>query len=255
MAAILQVEDIMMSYGSLDVLKNVSLSVEEGETFCIIGPNGAGKTTLFKVMTGEAQCRSGRVMFRGEDLTRTPAHERVKKGMGRTFQVARVFLDLSALDNVIIAVEARRRAGGEALGPWWDHRPASDVRDEALALLSDLGLGALSNSIARYMSHGDKKRLEFALALALKPKILMLDEPTAGMSPSNRVEIIELIQRIRDSQGVSIVMTEHDMNVIFGLAHRLMVLNYGEVIATGTVEEVRANPLVQEVYLGKSYAA
>ena len=248
---LLQVEGVRKSYGPIEVLRGVSLSVAAGEVFAIIGPNGAGKTTMFRVMTGEVDSNGGSIRFNGEDVTQLPAHERVQRGFGRTFQVARVFHDFTVLDNAIVAIEARRRHKKEPLGPWRHCAPSAEVRDEAMALLADLRLDAQAEQGARYLSHGDKKRLEFAIALAGRPSILMLDEPTAGMSPSDRADIARLVSRVQKERGITVVMTEHDMDVVFGLAHRIMVMNYGEVVATGTVDEVRANPKVREVYLGK----
>ncbi len=248
---ILEVDSVRLSYGAMEVLKGVSLSVAEGETYAIIGPNGAGKTTLFKVMTGEVRCKQGTIRLKGEDVTHLPAYQRARRGFGRTFQMARVFLEMSVFENVVSSVESRFRTTGQSLGNWFSYKPSSQVADEADALLKDLGLLDLRGTEARFLSHGDKKRLEFALALAMKPAILMLDEPTAGMAQSDRMGIVELINRIRAERGITVVLTEHDMDVIFGLADRLMVLNYGEIIATGTVDEVRANPMVREVYLGK----
>jgi branched-chain amino acid transport system ATP-binding protein len=248
---LLQATDIRKSYGAFEVLKGIGLSVGAGETFAIIGPNGAGKTTLFKTLTGESAPNGGRVMFDGQDVTAMPPHRRVHLGFGRTFQVARIFPALTVLENVIVAVEARMRASGEPRSKWFDWLPASHVADEAMALLSSLGLADFAPREARFLSHGDKKRLEFAVTLGGRPRILMLDEPTAGMSPADRGATKDLIAEIRRTHGVTVVLTEHDMDVIFGLAHRMMVLNYGEVVATGLPEEVRANPLVREIYLGQ----
>ena len=248
---ILEVDSVRLSYGAMEVLKGVTLSVAEGEAFAIIGPNGAGKTTLFKVMTGEVRCKQGVVRLRGEDVTHLPAYQRARRGFGRTFQVARVFQEMSVFENVVSSVESRYRSSGQSLGNWFSYKPSAPVAEESDALLKDLGLQDQRNVEARFLSHGDKKRLEFALALAMKPAILMLDEPTAGMAQSDRMGIVDLINRIRAERGITVVLTEHDMDVIFGLADRLMVLNYGEIIATGTVEEVRTNPMVREVYLGK----
>ena len=248
---LLQIEQLRVSYGELEVIKGVNLDVARGESFAVIGPNGAGKTTLFKAITGEAPVSGGAVRFNGQDITRMPVHLRARAGFGRTFQVARVFQGLTALGNVIASVEARLRGAGRSCGPWYGWRPARPVVDEAEHLLADLALTHARHVEARFLSHGDKKRLELALVLAQQPRILMLDEPTAGMSHSDRLGIVELIQRLRRDKGVTVVMTEHDMDVIFGLADRIMVLNYGEVIATGTPAEVRASPLVREVYLGK----
>ena len=251
MTGLLQIEQLRVSYGELEVIKGVNLDVAGGETFAVIGPNGAGKTTLFKAITGEAPVSGGVVRFDGRDISRMPVHLRARAGFGRTFQVARVFQGLTALGNLISSVEARLRGAGVSCGPWYGWRPAPAVVDEAEHLLVDLALTQVRHVEARFLSHGDKKRLEIALVLAQQPQILMLDEPTAGMSHSDRLGIVDLMQRLRRDRGVTIVMTEHDMDVIFGLADRIMVLNYGEVIATGTPAEVRASPLVREVYLGK----
>lgn len=248
---ILEVDGVRMRYGPLEVLKGVSLHVGAGEGFAIIGPNGAGKTTLFKVMTGEAPVTAGSVRFEGRDITRLPVHLRARAGIGRTFQVARVFLETTALGNVIAGIEARYRGARQSSGAWYAWRPAAPVVEEARQLLADLGLAKVTHEEARFLSHGDKKRLEIALALAQRPRILMLDEPTAGMAQSDRMATVELIQRLRSDKGVTVVMTEHDMDVIFGIADRIMVLNYGEVLATGAPAEVRADPMVREVYLGK----
>ncbi|WP_291959156.1 ABC transporter ATP-binding protein [Chelatococcus sp.] len=248
---LLQAADLRVNYGAFEVIRGVSLSVGDGEALAIIGPNGAGKTTLFKALTGEVNCRSGNVNFAGKDVTSMPAHERTIEGMGRTFQVSRVFLELTALENVVVALESRRRSRGEHTGAWWHTAPPPDLLAEAVGLLDQLGIASLRGETAATLSHGDKKRLELALALALEPKILMLDEPTAGMAPADRMRIVEVILRIRREKGVAVVMTEHDMDVIFSLADSVMVMNYGEVIAAGSVEEVRNDPTVREVYLGK----
>ncbi|SIQ47655.1 ABC transporter ATP-binding protein [Pseudacidovorax sp. RU35E] len=249
--ALLEVSQVRKNYGPIEVLRGVSLAVEPGQVFAIIGPNGAGKTTMFRVMTGEVACNGGSIRFKGEDVTRLPSHERVRRGFGRTFQVARVFADFDVLDNVVVAIEARRRHTGEPLGSWRRCAPSPDIRDEAMALLADLRLAGHAQQGARFLSHGDKKRLEFAIALAGRPAILMLDEPTAGMSPSDRADVAALIARMQRERGITVVMTEHDMDVVFGLADRIMVMNYGEVVSTGSVEAVRADPRVREVYLGK----
>ncbi len=250
-APLLDVREVRKDYGPIKVLRGVNLSVAAGEVFAIIGPNGAGKTTMFRVMTGEVPLSGGSIHFDGADISHLPAHQRVRRGFGRTFQVARVFRDFSVLDNAVAAIEARRRHTGEPLGARWRTAPAAEVRDEALALLADVKLDALAAQDARFLSHGDKKRLEFAIALAGRPTVLMLDEPTAGMSPSDRAEIAALVARIQRERRMTVVMTEHDMDVVFGLAHRIMVLNYGEVVSTGSVDEVRRDPRVREVYLGQ----
>jgi len=254
MKPVLEVTNLHKSYAALKVLKGLNFNVAEKETFAIIGPNGAGKTTLFKVLTGEVPCNGGQIKFRGTDITHQQAFRRVHSGFGRTFQVARVFPSLTVAENVIVAVEARLRAENVRSGKWYHWRPAAEVRDEALHLVADLGLANEAEREARYLSHGDKKRLEFAIMLGGRPSILMLDEPTAGMSPTERVAITDLIRRIKSERGVTVLMTEHDMDVIFNLSDRLMVMNYGEILAVGSPKEVRANKTVRDVYLGQEMA-
>ena len=248
--SILVARGVQKSYGSLEVLKGVDISIEPGETFAIIGPNGAGKTTLFKVLTGEVRADAGSVEFDGRDVSALAAFRRARLGFGRTFQVARVFDELSIFTNVVLAIEARKSAAGETLGRWWDWRPSADTRDEAGKTLASVGLEARTDEVAGQLSHGDKKRLEFAITLAGKPRILMLDEPTAGMSAADRKSTSTLLRELK-SQGVTIVMTEHDMDVIFDLADRLMVLNYGAVVSLGDPASVREDEMVKQVYLGK----
>ncbi len=251
---ILEVRDIEMSYGALKVLHGVSLEVAEGQTFAIIGPNGAGKTTLFKVLTGERPPSAGTVRFRGQDVTALPAFRRARLGFGRTFQVARIFSELDLLSNVVIPIEARIRYQGGSPGPWWSWTPTAEVRAEAEGILDRLGFPrARWHDEAQYLSHGDRKRLEFCVALATRPAILMLDEPTAGMSPTDRREMTRLLMRLKAETGMTIVMTEHDMDIIFELADRLMVLNYGRVIAVGEPAAVRDDETVRKVYLGQGF--
>jgi branched-chain amino acid transport system ATP-binding protein len=251
MENILEISGICKSYGSLSVLKNLFFSVGQGEIFAIIGPNGAGKTTLFKAMTGESLANAGRIVYAGEDVTSKQAAYRVAKGMARTFQVARVFRDFTVLENIVVTIESRRRTAGETPGGFFSIRPSEEILVEANALIDEIGLANVREKSASLLSHGDKKRLEFLVALALRPKILMLDEPTAGMSPTDRAKIARLIKDVQKKGGITIVMTEHDMDIVFGLADRVMVLNYGELIAVGTVAEIRANAAVADVYLGK----
>jgi len=251
MTAAIEAASICKSYASIEVLRNVSFAVAEREAFAIIGPNGAGKTTLFKVITGEVGTNAGRVLWRGRDVTALPAAERVNAGFGRTFQVARILPEFTVRDNIVVAVEARQRARGAGTGAWWDCRPTAACREEAEHIAASLGLGHALDIDARYLSHGDKKRLEIGTTLALEPQVLMMDEPTAGMSPSDRHRTVELVNRLRRERGITLVIIEHDMDVVFGLADRVMVLNYGETIALGSVAEVKANEAVREVYLGK----
>lgn len=251
MSVIFTARDIHKSYGAVKVLKGVNIDLEDGSTLAMIGPNGAGKTTLFKVLTGETKANAGSIRLNNDEIVSETAEQRVKRGIGRTFQVARVFLEMTALENLVVAIERRKRMAKEPFGRWYDFRPSAEIVREAREWLSNVGLRHVEDTEARFISHGDKKRLELALSLALKPRILMLDEPTAGMSPSDRHETIKLLSRLKAESGITMMMTEHDMDVVFGLADRLMVLNYGEVISHGSPEQVRADPVVREVYLGQ----
>ena len=245
----LQVDGLFKGYGKLPVLKDVALDVTEGERHVIIGPNGAGKTTLFKVLSGELLPDSGSITFRGRDVTAQPGFRRVREGFGRTFQVARIFPALSVHDNLVVALEASQSFFGlfRISG-----RPVGQVFRQACEILDELGLSESLSSPAAMLSHGDKKRLELAQVLALQPKILFLDEPTAGMSPANRKEAVRMIGEIVRTRGMTLVLTEHDMGVVFELGSRLTVLHYGEVVASGLPEEVRRDPTVREIYLGQS---
>lgn len=248
---LLEARGIFKDYGRIKVLKNVDLDLSEGERHVVIGPNGAGKTTLFKVLSGEALPSAGTIRLAGGDVTRQPGFLRARSGIGRSFQVARVFLDMTALDNVAVAVEAREASQGKRSG-FLRLSAAPDIVDEADALLADLGLAAARDTQGGTLSHGDRKRLELAMNLALRPKLLMLDEPTAGMSPTDRQAAVNLIDRVVRENGLSLLLTEHDMGVVFQLGTRLSVLHYGEVVVSGAPEEVRGNPLVREIYLGRN---
>lgn len=250
MTPILNVQGVGKVYGGFRAVRDVSFSVKQGETFAIIGPNGAGKTTLFKVMTGEVPGSSGRIHLAGLDITGLPADVRVRLGMGRTFQIVRVFAELSLLENIVVAIEARNRSHGRT-DQWKRIRPSHDVEDEAVEQLARVGLTKGLSSEARFLSLGDRKRLELALTLAMEPQILMLDEPTAGMSPSDRFAIIDLIQQTKETLRLTIVLTEHDMDFVFRLSQSLLVMNQGEKVFVGTPEEVKSNAMVQQIYLGK----
>jgi branched-chain amino acid transport system ATP-binding protein len=249
MSALLRVEDLSKSYGAFQAVKGVSFSVGAGETLAIIGPNGAGKTTLFKVMTGEVSGSSGRIFLRDVGITHLPADERIRMGLGRTFQIVRIFPELTLLENLVVAIEAKNRCKGTLR--WLRVRPTDEIRDEAFHRLHRLGLSDQWSMEARFLSLGDRKRLEFALTLALEPMILMLDEPTAGMSVPERVGIIDLIESTKEEMGLTILLSEHDMDLVFRLSNSLMVMNQGEKIFVGTPEEARASETVQQIYLGK----
>ena len=246
----LSAEGVYKSYGPVKVLKDVTMSLSKGEAHVVIGPNGAGKTTLFKCLSGESRIDSGRISLDGADVTRVPGWRRVHRGVGRSFQVAKIFGDMTAYENLIVAVEMRERISTGRWTGMFRIAPADAVRREVDQLVEDLGLGGTLGEPAKILSHGDKKRLELAMSLALRPKLLMLDEPTAGMSPADRAEAVAMIARVRQDYGLTLLLTEHDMEVVFGLATRLTVLHHGEIIASGEPAAVRADARVREVYLG-----
>jgi len=246
---LLEALGIYKGYGRIPVLKNVSLTIERGESHVVIGPNGAGKSTLFKVLTGELYPSAGGVFFEGKDVTRTPAWQRAQRGFGRTFQVARVFQHMSARENMLIAVETAERSRGAWIPPW-RLAPTSALEARVAELLEDVGLADRAATVASELAYGDRKRLELGMTLALQPSLLLLDEPTAGMSQSERKASVDLIARVTRRHGISLLLTEHDMGVVFGLATRLTVLHYGEVIASGEPDAVREDARVREVYLG-----
>lgn len=251
MTRIMEAHAISKSYGLVKVLEGVDFDLEEGEAHVVIGPNGAGKTTLFRCLSGESRINSGRIMLAGEDVTELDGWQRVQRGIGRSFQVARIFPLMSAFENLIVAIETRERNDKGLWSTFGHIAPQRVVLDEAERLVRELGLEGTLDEPASTLSHGDKKRLELAMSLVLRPKVLMLDEPTAGMSPSDRAEAVRLIAQVRDRYGLTLLLTEHDMEVVFGLATRLTVLHHGEIIASGDPHKVRADARVREVYLGQ----
>ncbi len=247
---ILQANGLIVSYGAIKVLKSVSLNMGKGEIHAIIGPNGAGKTTLFKTLSGEILPSQGTIEIDGKRVERLGGHLRIRMGVGRTFQVARIFGENTVLQNVIVAVEARHRQTGRLWPFSFRITPDPEIQDEAMEALQYMGLEQRHTQIAGSLAYGDRKRLEFAMMLALRPTLLMLDEPTAGMSPADRSASARTIQRVAAERGVSVLLTEHDMDIVFELADRVTVLNYGEVIASGSPEDVRVSPEVRQIYLG-----
>jgi branched-chain amino acid transport system ATP-binding protein len=243
---ILRVESLVKRFGGLVALGGVDLAVEAGEFRAIIGPNGAGKSTFFNTMTGLLRPDSGRVAFEGRDITGEPPHRVARRGVARTFQITSVFHDLSALENLQVALLVHARRSWSM----WSRARALGA-DRARDLLALVGLAASAAKPAGTLAHGDQKRLELAIALAGEPRLLFLDEPTAGMAAQERLEAIRLVHRIARELGLSCVFTEHDMAVVFAVATRITVMHQGRVLAEGTPTEVRARPEVQQVYLGE----
>ncbi len=245
---LLEVRNVVKSFGGLRALQDVSLSVARGEIRAVIGPNGAGKSTFFNVMTGLLKPDSGDVMFEGEPITGMPPHRIIRKGIGRSFQITNIFPRMSVFENVQVALFSHHRTGNNPLSL---ARNSIRVGEEVLALLEQVGLAEKYDSSASVLSHGDQKRLEIAISLASRPKLLMLDEPTAGMSRFESRETVALLQRISLEQGLTLIFTEHDMDIVFAISEKIMVLQQGAVIADGTPAEIKANPEVRKAYLGE----
>lgn len=246
---VLHVADVHKSFAGLHALSDIDLSVKEGETHAIIGPNGAGKSTLLNVCIGRLRPDSGHVVFDGENLTGKKPHQINQLGVVRVFQTPEIFPELSLLENVMIPVLAKRD-GAFKLTLFRRFSGETAVRSKAEGVLEDLGLGSLIGSEAGSLSRGDKRRLELAMGLAQEPRLLLLDEPTAGMARHDTNATIDLLKRIK-AQGMTKVIIEHDMHVVFSLADRISVLAGGRIICQGTPEEVKADPRVKEAYLGE----
>ena len=247
--SLLKVERLSRHFGSLVAVRNVSMSVEAGELRAVIGPNGAGKTTFFNLISGFLTPTSGRILFDNEDITRLLPARRVWRGIARTFQVTEVFPELSVQENLRIAVEA---AAGYRLRPWIS-RAADAVITARVSELCDMGgLCGNEDRPVSELSHGDQRATEIMMALALKPRLLLLDEPTAGMGDKETYAITRLIRDLHRDQNLAIVLIEHDMRVVFHLADRIMVLAEGAVLAEGIPADIAANEAVQAAYLGKA---
>jgi branched-chain amino acid transport system ATP-binding protein len=244
---IFRIEALEKRFGGVQALGGVSLDIAPREFRAVIGPNGAGKSTLFNTVTGLHRPDGGHVFFEGRPVTGLAPHLLARMGIGRTFQITHIFPELSSLQNVQVALLAHER---RTWGLWSAARRMG--ADRARELLALVGLTGGGDRSAGTLSHGDKKRLELAIALAGRPRLLLLDEPTAGMAAQERLESIRMLRRIADELGLTVVFTEHDMAVVFEVASRLTVLHLGRVLAEGAPQAVRDNPDVQKVYLGES---
>jgi branched-chain amino acid transport system ATP-binding protein len=244
---VLQIKSLSKSFGGFKAVNNASLDVKKGEIVAVIGPNGAGKTTLFNLITGILKPDSGKVLFKDEDITGLSPHIICKKGMTRSFQIVNVFQRLSVFENVQVAVLSRE-------GKIWNLFTPSKklVREETDRILESVGLNEKANNISGALSHGDRKVLEIAMALGGNPEFLILDEPTAGMAPEETVRCIDLIKQFSEKMGLTILFCEHDMELVFSISNRIMVMVRGASIIQGSCEEVRCNQAVQDAYLGGS---
>lgn len=243
--ALLATDGVGMNFGGFIALKNVSVSFPRGQLTAVIGPNGAGKSTFFNVISGALTPTSGRIAFEGRDITGTPPHQFARMGIAKSFQITNVFPELSARENVRIAVQALSERF--QLFRSRDAYPA--LVEKADALLARVGLASRRQRLARELAHGEQRSLEMAMALAAEPKLLLLDEPTAGMSPEETREMMGLIARL--AQERTVVLVEHKMKLVMGLAQHLVVLHHGELLAQGTPDEIRSNDQVKRVYLGQ----
>ncbi len=241
----LRVENLHKSFDDFQAVNGAELRVGRGDLVAVIGPNGAGKTTLFNLITGHLRPNRGRIMFKDQDITRLAAHEICRKGIARSFQIANIFPRLSVFRNVQVSVLSQKRLSNVLF------RPAQSlVVEETHRILESVGLIDKKMDVAGSLSHGDKRTLEIAIALGNEPELLILDEPTAGMSPEETSVTMALVKRLAEEKGLTILFCEHDMDVVFNVATSIMVMQHGQTIVQGTPEEVRQNITVQEAYLG-----
>ena len=241
----LQVENLIKSFDDFMAVNGANLTVGKGEIVAVIGPNGAGKTTLFNLITGALKRDRGRIVFKGEDISELPPYEICKKGITRSYQIVNIFPRLTVFGNVQVAVLSHQRRSSNLF------QPAQNIAvKETRSILESVGLLDKEKGIAGSLSHGDQKILEIAIALGNEPELLILDEPTAGMSPEETQATIELIKRLAQMWGLTILFCEHDMDIVFSIAQSIMVMRHGQTIIQGNLEEVRSNKEVQEAYLG-----
>lgn len=246
MGALLQITDLRKSFGGVAATDGVNLAVEKGELHAIIGPNGAGKTTLITQLSGSQRPDSGRIVFNGHDITRAPAHKRAGLGITRSYQITSLVMDMSVLDNVALAVQARQGHSFRFIRP---ARKIAAIRDAALAMLAEVGLADRANEPTVNLSHGEHRQMELAIALASGAEMMLLDEPMAGLGPEESAGMVAKLKKIKGSK--TILLIEHDMDAVFALADRISVLVYGRIIATGLPDEIRQNDDVRHAYLGE----
>jgi branched-chain amino acid transport system ATP-binding protein len=241
----LQVEGLIKSFDDFMAVNGANLTVDKGQIVAVIGPNGAGKTTLFNLITGALKRDRGKIVFKGEDIGELPPYEICKKGISRSYQIVNIFPRLTVFENVQVAVFSYQGRSSNLF------RPAQGIAvNETKNILESMGLSNKAKSIAGSLSHGDQKILEIAIALGNDPELLILDEPTAGMSPEETQDTMELVKRLANQRGLTILFCEHDMDIVFSVAQSIMVMRHGQTIIQGSLDEVRSNKEVQEAYLG-----
>jgi len=244
--ALLEIDGLTRRFGGVVASDGISLAVPKGELHAIIGPNGAGKTTLIGQLAGEIAPDAGRIRFAGGDITGVPTYRRSQLGLARSFQITSLFLDFTALDNVALAVQAH---AGHSFHFWRDARKQAALREPARRALERVGLAGRADMLVSKLSHGEHRQLEIAMALATSPRMLLLDEPMAGMGPDESTRMVKILRELK--RELTILLIEHDMEAVFALADRITVLVYGRIIASGTPEAIRANAEVRQAYLGE----
>ncbi len=243
----IETQRLTLRIGSVPIVDEVSLSVVEGEFLVVIGPNGAGKTTLLNLLSGVARATSGKIAFRGQDVTNVPSYRRARLGLGRTFQTSSIFTNLPVLENVRLAAQAHLGGSGQV---WRLTSGDREAIARARAALDEVGLATRANAIAGALSHGEKRKLDLAILIATDASVVLLDEPTAGMAVEDIPDIVNLLRRMHRERGSTVVMVEHRLDLIEGLADRMAVMHHGAMLAVDTPERVIANDVVQSAYLG-----
>ena len=243
---LLRIDSLCKSFGAVNACQDLSLEVHAGEIHALIGPNGAGKTTLLNQIAGDLPPDSGQIFLAGQEITHLPLYRRAPLGLARSYQITSVFANLSVEENMLLAIQAHH---GHSFRFWGRGLKDPQLLAELGPALETVGLSERAEAIAGNLSHGEKKQLEVGMALACKPQLLLLDEPMAGMGPGGSIELAKLIRKLK--KEMTILLVEHDMEAIFSLADRITVLVYGEVVATGSVDEIRSNPAVRQAYLGE----